>query len=97
MKNLLLVMLLTASTSVLSAEMVAKFPQGTIVAKDSICTLSELVDDFPYDAYAISKSGVMHQGCWKRIKGSSPSMINFIEKTGKDRYEYNKIFSSNFK
>lgn len=97
MKNLLAITLLTLSTSTLSAELVARFPQGTIVVKDAICTLPELVDDYPYDAYSINKSGKIHQGCWGRISNSSPSMITFIEKVNKDKYEYNKIYSYNFK
>lgn len=95
MNKLLLVLLLTAS-NVYSAELMANFSTGTIVITDTICPLAALVDDHPYKGYVVDKGNVT-DACWSRVGNSKSPMIFFIEKVGKDRYEYNKIESKFFK
>lgn len=96
MKKLLLVLLLTTSTAH-AERLIANFPLGAVVIHDSICTLNELVDDYPYQGYVVTPKGVVTDGCWSRVNGAKPAMIFFIEKVKKDTYEYNKIESKYFK
>lgn len=96
MNKLLLLLLLTTS-NVYATELIAKFPVGTVVVKDTMCNLPELIDEFPYAGYTIDTKGKIKEGCWIRDNGASSSMITFIEKFNKDRYEYNHIESKYFK
>ena len=96
MKKLLLALLLTIS-NVHAEELMANFPLGVVVIKDSICTLNELVEDYPYKGYVVSPKGVVTDGCWTRATKTKTAMIFFIEKVKKDTYEYNKIESKYFK
>lgn len=95
--NKLLLVLLLASSNTHADELIANFPSGAVVIKDSICTLGELVEDFPYKGYVVTPKGVVTDGCWVRANKTKTTMIVFIEKVKKDRYEYNKIESRYFK
>lgn len=95
MNKLLLALLLTTS-NVYATELMANFATGTVVITDTICPLAELVDDHPYKGYVVEKGNV-NDACWSRAKNSKSPMINFIEKVGKDKYEYNRIESKFFK
>jgi len=102
MKLLLLLVAMLATASVANAEanrevLMADFSNGTVVIRDSICTLNELVDDFPYEGYVIVNKKLVSRGCWKRDNNSESRMIVFIEREGKDRYLYNKIEAKYFK
>lgn len=97
MKKLLLVLLLLTATNAHAEKLMAIFPSGAVVIKGSICTLDELVDDYPYHGYAVTPKGVVTDGCWVRGKSQKTAMIVFIEKVKKDRYKYNKIESKYFK
>ena len=97
MKKLLLVALLS-SASIANAEILkADFPNGTVVIRDTICTLEELADDFPYEGYVIENKKLISRGCWKRASNTDTPMIVFIERVNKNRYEYNKIEAKYFK
>lgn len=96
MKKLLLVLLL-ATSNAHAEKLMAIFPSGAVVIKDSICTLNELVDDYPYQGYIVTPKGKVTDGCWTRANRAKPAMIFFIEKVNQDTYEYNKIESKYFK
>lgn len=90
------VIVLFLSMNVNASELIGTFPTGNVIIKDTICTINTLVDNYPYDAFSIARSGKVTRGCWRRNLPSKKT-ITFIEKYDETHYGENMINATEFK